>query len=293
MLNNYLCSLGNIYKSLLYKILDGYRLPDKCPRKPGIADFINYKLRYSLAAAGFPVTKNENNLAYYKNKHQGERCVIIGNGPSLNKCDLSKLKNEFTFGVNSIFLNYEKMGFYPTYYVVEDVLVAEDRSEQINSYNHSVKFFGNYLNYCIEKTGETIWLNVIFRYDEYDNFPKFSTNALRKLWVGGTVSYLCMQLAHYMGFDTVYLVGFDHSYNIPVDAKINDNRILSMSDDPNHFDANYFGKGYRWHLPRVERMELSYRKAKDYFERDSRKILNATVGGQLDVFDRVDYEDIF
>ena len=58
------------------------------------------------------------------------RCFIIGNGPSLNRTDLTKLRDEVTFGVNGLFLKFEEMGFTPTFYVVEDHLVAEDRAQR-------------------------------------------------------------------------------------------------------------------------------------------------------------------
>lgn len=266
------------------------------PEKYSLWKFFAQTNRYRVANAGFPVTDNEKNLFHLRNLHAGQRAFILGNGPSLNRCDLSFLKDEITFGVNSIFLNYEKMGFHPTYYVVEDMLVAEDRSEEINHYHGpKVKFFGNYLHYCIQDAPDVVWLNVRVDYQEYANFPRFSTNAGRMIWVGGTVSYLCMQLAYFMGFKEVYLIGFDHSYRIPSDAKLDagQQQITSNSDDPNHFNPNYFGKGYRWHEPLVERMELSYRRAKQYFEADNRTIHNATVGGQLEVFPRVNYVDLF
>ncbi len=38
------------------------------------------------------------------NIHHGQRCFIIGNGPSLQRTDLTKLKDEFTFGMNRIYL---------------------------------------------------------------------------------------------------------------------------------------------------------------------------------------------
>ena len=69
--------------------------------------------------------------------------------------------------------------------------------------------------------------------------------------------------------------------------------IESTSDDPNHFHSDYFGKGYRWHTPEVERMEKSYVRAKQEFEQVDRKIYNASVGGQLEVFERVDYFSLF
>jgi len=252
-------------------------------------------IRYQLASMGFPITPNDKFLYSLKNKHKGKRCFIIGNGPSLNACDLTMLKDEVTFGFNSIFLNFEKMGFAPTYYIVEDCLVAEDRSKEIEAFKGCYKFFGNHLNYCLKPNENTFWLNVIMNYNEYENFPHFSNDFVRRLWVGGTVTYLALQMAYYMGFTEVYMIGYDHSYTIPNSADLNTQtaRITSNESDPNHFHPDYFGKGYRWHDPRVDRMELSYKRAKKVFEKDGRKILNATVGGKLEVFERVDYKSLF
>lgn len=236
---------------------------------------------------------NERNILNYKNIHSNQRCFIIGNGPSLNNLDLSKLKDEITFGVNAIYTNYLNMGFYPTYYVLEDRLVAEDRADEINQYKESIKFIGNHLSYCIQSDEKTIWLNTIMDYRNYPNFPKFSKNILRKVWVGGTVTYQCLQLAYYMGFHEVYLIGFDHYYLIPESVEVHGTELTSTKDDQNHFSKDYFGKGKRWHNPRVDRMELAYEKAKYYFENDGRKILNATSGGRLEVFPRVSYKDLF
>ena len=248
---------------------------------------------YGLAASGLILRKNERLLKAFRNKHVGDRCFIIGNGPSLNKLDLTKLQQEFTFGVNAIYTNYERMQFHPTYYVVEDTFVAEDRSEEINNYKESVKFFGNYLKYCLKQDDHSLLLNVIFNYSEYEDFPHFSENALRRVWVGGSVTYICLQLAFFMGFKEVYMIGFDHSYEIPKDAIVAGNDITSVDDDPNHFAPEYFGKGKRWHLPRVERMEQGFAKARKHFERNKRSVFNATAGGHLDVFERRQFEKLF
>lgn len=260
-----------------------------------VSTLILRTLRYRTAALGYPLTANEKRLIAFKNKHRGERVFIIGNGPSLNKCDLSLLGNEYSFGVNSIFL---KDGFMPTYYVVEDTFVAEDRHKEIHALRGTTKFFGNYLRYCIPESPETVWMNVRADYGNYPNFPNFSKNAARELWVGGTVIYLCLQLAYFMGFSEVDLIGIDHSYTIPTDAEISNVRetgadILSNSGDPNHFHPDYFGKGYRWHDPKVDRMERAYVRALQAFGADGRIIRNATVGGKLEVFERVNYKDLF
>jgi 6-hydroxymethylpterin diphosphokinase MptE-like len=253
-----------------------------------------HKFRYLAAGLGIGLTANDRALCSYRDKHRGRRAFLIGNGPSLNQCNLAKLAGETTFGVNGIFLNRKSMGFDPTYYVVEDVFVAEDRAEQIKNYRGpKAKFFGNYVKYCLEGAEDAIWMNVRYRFDAYPGFPHFSTNTARQLWVGGTVSYLCMQLAFFMGVSELILVGFDHNYIVKKDVEVQGNKLTSQSEDPNHFHPDYFGPGYRWHDPMLDRMEMGYRKARSVYEQHDRRIVNATVGGKLEVFDRVDYDALF
>ena len=277
---------------LSHLLKDPLTTPVECPQ-PTLTTQIARTFRYRSASLGLPLTENERRIRSFKDSGRGERCFIIGGGPSLNRQDLTLLKNEKTFGVNAIYTNYDKMGFYPTYYVVEDVFVAEDRAQEINAFKGSTKFFGNYFRYCLAPDECTIWLNVIFDFRDYQDFPHFSEDSLRRLWVGGTVTYLCMQLAYYFGFDKVYLLGFDHSYSVPESAVVEGTKITSTTDDVNHFNADYFGPGKRWHDPRLDRMERAYRKAKLHFERDGRRIRNASDGGYLEVFERIDYSSLF
>jgi len=284
--------LRGIICRLLSWLRDSHTIPWNCP-KVSFATLVWRTARCRATSIGIFLTENERRIASYRDRHMDKRAFILGNGPSLNLCDLGLLENEITFGVNSIFLNYKNMGFHPTYYVVEDVFVAEDRAKEINAYHGPVKFFGNYLKYCLSDSDDTLWLNVRFRYDEYPDFPHFSRNAARMIWVGGTVIYICLQLAYYMGFSEVYLIGFDHSYTIPPDAQVSGTEIVSTGDDSSHFHPDYFGKGYRWHIPKVDRMEKAYERAKQVFESNGRKIYNATVGGELEVFERVNYSSLF
>ena len=283
--------MGNpILKCLKDALTDEINYPY---RRPKALERVMLKAAYVAGAAGMPWRKNERRLASFHNRHKGERCFLLANGPSLVKSDLAKLEGEITFGVNGLFLLQEQYPFLPTYYVVEDTLVAEDRKQEIAALKGPTKFFGNYLDYCLDDAEDIIWTNVMFRYDEYPDFPNFSTHAGRCMWTGGTVMYLCLQLAYYMGFTDVYLIGFDHSYAKPADVKTEGLRWTLQSDDPNHFDPSYFGKGYRWHDPNVERMEQCYRKAAEYFAKDGRRIFNATEGGKLEVFPRVSFESLF
>src|SRR3546814_5642176 len=72
---------------------------------------------------------------------KGKRCFIIGNGPSLNKIDLSLLRNEYSFAVNSFYYKTREIGFRPTFFVVEDSTVIKENKEEIISYEALFKFF--------------------------------------------------------------------------------------------------------------------------------------------------------
>jgi hypothetical protein len=254
-------------------------------------DHLWYTLRFRLAGLGIIFTKNEKKLHSFKNKHKGERCFIIGNGPSLNKLDLTLLKGETTFGVNGIYLNQEKMGFLPTYYVIEDYLIAEDRASEINELKGSVKFVPTFLDYTLKKDCNTINFNAYMNYSDKIFKPLFSDDCLRKIGVGGSVTFMCLQLAYYMGFDEVYMIGFDHNYAKL--EKMDSSIIVTEENDENHFTPNYYTKGERWHDPNVDRMEKGFNVARNFFSKNNRTVLNATYQGHLDVFERKEYTEIF
>ncbi|QOG04123.1 6-hydroxymethylpterin diphosphokinase MptE-like protein [Flavobacterium sp. MDT1-60] len=254
-------------------------------------DHIWYTIRFRLAGLGFVFTENEKKIQSFKDKHKGERCFIIGNGPSLNKLDLILVKNEITFGVNGIYLNKEKMGFLPTYYVIEDYLIAEDRRSEINALKVEAKFVPTYLDYCLTKDDNTVNFNGYLNYSDKIFNPNFSNNCLRRIGVGGSVTFMCLQLAYYMGFEEVYMIGFDHNY-----AKVDKHEagiIVTKENDENHFVPNYYTKGERWHDPNVERMEKGFSVANEFFLKNNRQVFNATYGGHLEVFKRKDFNEIF
>ena len=217
----------------------------------------------------------------------------MGGGPSLKLIDPSYLRNEATFAVNSIFLITDWLGFLPTYYMVEDRLVVEDRCKDIENFHGPVKFYDQRYNTKIAPDANTFNINMVDDYSDYAGFPEFSRRADKGVWCGGTVTYLCIQMAFYMGFDPVYLVGIDHNYVRPSHVESAGTVWTSQGDDPNHFHPDYFGRGKKWHDPRVDRMERAYESARTVFRRADRRILNATIGGKLEVFPRVPFNELF
>ncbi|EKE75365.1 6-hydroxymethylpterin diphosphokinase MptE-like protein [Gallaecimonas xiamenensis] len=255
---------------------------------------IPYQMREEPFVYGFPDTKKIRSL---KGKFAGKRCFILGNGPSLNKVDLSLLKNEYSFAVNGIFYKTDECGYRPTFYVVEDKAVMADNIERINEYEAPYKFFPiNYRSKVKNRKNCLFFrMNTGFYKECSPNYgvPRFSTDASRRLYCGQSVTMINLQLAHYLGFSEVYLIGMDFNYEIPKSAVVNGKEILSTEDDCNHFHPEYFGKGKTWHDPQLDKVLNSYKMMKIVYEASNRRIFNATVGGKLEVFERVDFDSLF
>jgi hypothetical protein len=221
-------------------------------------------------------------LAALKNRSQGKRCFIVGNGPSLRKMDLSLLRDEVTFGMNRIYLLFDQLGFATTYYVAINNLVIEQCAAEIVKLP-CPKFINWYARELIDFTDDMMFVHL-------RSGPSFYTDITEGVWAGATVTYVAMQIAYYLGFEQVVLVGVDHFYKTKGKPHA---MVVSQGDDPNHFDPRYFGKGFRWQLPNLEASELAYRIAKYQFELADREIVDATVDGCLQVFRKVDYQTLF
>jgi hypothetical protein len=107
---------------------------------------------------------------------------------------------------------------------------------------------------------------------------------------GFTVTYVALQLAFFMGFQQVVLVGVDHNFTTQGPAN---STVVSQGDDPNHFSGAYFGKGFRWQLPDLEGSERAYKMACQAYTQAGRQVLDATVGGKLTIFPKVEYRSLF
>jgi len=227
---------------------------------------------------------SQRRLEKFHNAHVGQRCFIIGNGPSLRNTDLSLLRDEVTFGLNRIYMNFDAMGFHTTYHVTVNELVAEQCASDIARLPMP-KFLGWHCRDLLPNTRD-----MTFLYTRGGLRSWFYTDLTEGCWEGSTVTFVAMQLAYYMGFKEVVLVGVDHAYTFQGQPHA---AVVSGGDDPNHFHPNYFGEGFKWHLPDLAGSEMAYKVGKFMFEQSGRSIVDATIGGKLEVFPKVDYASLF
>ncbi|MCR9290563.1 MAG: DUF115 domain-containing protein [Bacteroidetes bacterium] len=219
-------------------------------------------------------------LKKYKDIHKGEDCFIIGNGPSLNKMDLAPLANYHTFGLNKIYMIFEKVDLNLSYLVCVNELAIEQCHEEFEKM-YCPTFLSHTASDGIVKQEPHIerlhTLNVWSFYDDIS----------QPICEGNTVTYVAMQIAYYMGFKRVFLVGVDHSFK--QQGKPHETQVYE-GDDENHFHPDYF-KGMKWQLADVYGNEVSYHLANYHYKNDDRQILDATVGGKLEVFPKIRYEE--
>lgn len=222
------------------------------------------------------------------------RAFLIGNGPSLNRTDLEPLRHEVTFASNGFLLKLPELGWSPTFYCVEDRLTAEDRAEGILALTGSTRLVPAHLAYVVPDGPDTIFLD---HRPAPEGGPVFSREADRMTHPGGSVTFLMLQVAAWLGFRELILVGMDGTWRMPPDAWRSDEdgaSVLDMAtDDPNHFHPDYCGKGIRWHEPRPDRMARAFAEARRAIEEAGQTVSDATIGGRLDLFERVRFHDIF
>lgn len=219
-------------------------------------------------------------LQRFKDCHRGQDCFIIGNGPSLNKMDLEPLKDYYTFGLNKIYLMAKRgVDLNLSYLVSVNPLVIEQSANVFESLECYT-----FLSYQAAHEHVRPLSQINYLYTRGAPYT-FRGDIQSRVSEGHTVTFVAMQIAFYMGFKRVFLIGVDHSFK--AEGAPNEKQRLE-GEDPNHFDPDYF-KDQEWHLPDLEASELSYHLARFFYRRDGRRIFDATVHGQLQIFPKISY----
>ncbi len=235
---------------------------------------------------------NSGNLARIgrlRNAHSGRRAFLIGNGPSLRPEDLDRLRNEVTFAANKIFLLFDQTAWRPTYYNVEDLLVIEQNYRRINQLRGFTKLLNaNHLPPRWKRDEDTVFYRLTFLPPKA--YPGFSIEPSQGLCCGYSVTYSSLQWAVYMGAREIYLLGVDFSFSVP---KSNPKGFVTHSGEQNHFSSDYRQPGERWVVPRLDLQEQALRHSRDWLSKRGVRVCNATRGGKLEVFPRVEFDRLF
>lgn len=226
-----------------------------------------------------PDYKN-NSLSKYKDIYKGKRCFVIGNGPSLRMEDLDLLKRrgEICFGSNGIFHAYDKTEWRPNYYVITDFVRYKEVYDVIKNFSGESVFIRRFYN--MEGMDYIPGANIYNSPPQKGKF-EFSDDITSAVFSGMTVTYNMLQIAAYMGFSKIYLLGVDFSFD------------TLTSNGTNHFDSKYEKSTKMKDIFYRDENLAAYQSAESFSRMHGFRIFNATRGGKLEVFERVSFDSIF
>jgi hypothetical protein len=220
-------------------------------------------------------------------RYVDKRCFIIGNGPSLCAEDLDRLTGEYAFGFNRIYKIFDQTSWRPTFYCSEDSKMLGNCLDEVSQLDLKYKFIPYQLAlWCGMKVrGATYFLvnQKALVPDEHH----FSPSANAGFSTGNTIAYTAMQMAVYMGFTEIYLIGIDHSFS----TSVNDaGEIMHDPKAKDYFCDDYNEDKDELYIPNPNLSTIAYLAARAYADKHGIRILNATRGGKLEVFPRVEFD---
>ena len=257
-----------------------------------------FKTARCLAGAFFRETglwrsENDKAIRALKDSHKGDRCFLIGNGPSLRMSDLEKLQNEYTFVCNKIYKSFEYMNWRPSYYFVSDTVFRNEIGDICNSFSGTLFSNDSYSGKKYQKYN-IVCAHILPSPDYYvhGNMLEYYVPS------AATVMTYMIEMAMYMGFQEIYLLGVDNSngfvgnaghflngYQTP-EMKLIEHRRTRNVIDGKHLSFEQLGE-YR-----MSRSNTAYLRLREYADKHGIQVYNATRGGYLEAFERVNFDDL-
>ena len=247
------------------------------------------------------------NNTVYKNIHKGERCFILCSGPSINELDLKKLQNEKCISCSRHHQHPDYPIYAPLYHCTPQV-TRQPGLDEITILHHfeemdqcigKATLFAHTDDYAfIQKKGLFSGRTVRFVHAhlDVDEGDVCIPDLAKPIISIGSVPIMALQIALYMGFSNIVLLGVEH------DSFITDryeyfykNNTMAGKD----FGANADGTVNRRGCPKSMEFSAlsSLWKQYEYLYSCARAqgttIVNATPNTALDVIPRVRYDDLF
>lgn len=226
-------------------------------------------------------------LKRFKGIHKGKRCFIVATGPSLTIEDVNKLKGEICWTCNSGIKLFEKTDWRPDYYAIADGTVFRRIESDLDPKEFKASFYNHK---DISWEGENVfplpmWVSLVMDAETRRVIPRswrkkrMSLDISKKVFMGGNITNVILQICFYMGFKEIYLLGCDCNYK---GANVHSS-LTGYNDDDKLFEsADYIG----WSMIK------DHECAKKTADKLGIKIYNATRGGMLEVYPRVNLDDL-
>lgn len=240
----------------------------------------------------FEKTSYGKKLAAYKDAYKGKRCFLIGNGPSLKADDLTKLheNGDITFAFNRVYNIFDDTPWRPTFYISQDEKMLAGCQDVVNSLELPCKFIPIQLNWYHDiNINDASYFNIKPQLSENPVEYLFSDDIAKEIYHSGTGMYTAVQMAAYMGFCEIYFIGVDHHFHTSINNK---GEIIVDNSVKDYFSDKYNTDKDNLYIPNTEKSTLTYVATKMHCDERNIKVFNATRGGKLEVFPRIDFDTL-
>ncbi len=255
----------------------------------------------------YNISINKNKILHPENKHlkdkynNVERCFILATGPSINNMDLRYLKDEFCISVSCFYLHKDFKLINPYFHcyapshppLTEEQLLEGFNQYKNNSQSNTTKtVMVDYDSKLCLKNNILENKNII----EYSKGGIYPIDFTKKLPSINTVVHVAIYLAMYLRIKNIYLLGVDHNF-IEIFKKSSNmhfykEHMNKMTDKK--YDAWGDFTGYLGdYCYSIYLLWEVYKKIKKEAEANNINIINATENSFLDLFLKVEYNNLF
>lgn len=255
----------------------------------------NFVKGHEIKKSNFMLYANWKNNRNFKNCYKGKRCFIVGNGPSLKKVDLVKLQNEFVITVNKINLldNYEELK--TNVHIWVDGAFFQQRKDHVLDYSFLMKCYDDIAKenpicfvplraYPFMKDNlleEKLNLNYFNDSKSLADDKVENIDLVSGIYSGTNVIHYAIQIAIYMGFREIYLVGCDATNIIAIMNIIQGKSSMKIHVYDNDNSENDYKKLMEsWEMSDVLYDQyivfLGYKKLNSYCHKNNIKLFNCS-----------------
>lgn len=238
-------------------------------------------------------TKDGKKLAAMKGAYAGKRCFFVGNGPSLRAEDLTKLHEhgEVTFAFNRVYNIFDQTPWRPTFYISQDEKMLAGCVDVVDQLELENKLVPVQLKWYYDiRIHDAVYFNMNWQQKENPLDFEFSDEIAKEIFCASTGMYTAAQLAAYMGFSEINLIGVDHHFRTSVNNK---GEIVIDDKVKDYFTDKYNEDKDKLYIPNTEKSTLTYVAMKRHCDQRGIRVYNATRGGKLEVFPRVEFDSLF
>ena len=241
--------------------------------------------------------------AVLHNRHTGQRCFILGNGPSANKLDLMALKGETVISVSNGYLHEAYAAFAPRYHCVPQITYdSMTREDVVAWFTEMHQHLGNAELFLNETEAELVREHRLFpgRIVHYvalrEGFDELSERGViditRAIPRVESVPVMALMIAMYMGFSDIILLGVDHdhfktgNYVYAFVPQIQDGKDCTVSANGRVLISRHDD------FQSLARLWRQYRVLREIAQKNRISVINATPSGELDEFPRTSFETV-